>query len=51
MIDVNEESEYQDMANHILYKKPKKVFIAVEMDNVKKGCKKHRVCEQKMKCT
>jgi hypothetical protein len=42
-IDVDDQSEYEDMVKKILEKKPKKVTILVEMVDVKKGCQKAQV--------
>jgi hypothetical protein len=42
-IDVDNQSEYEDMVGKIFEKKPKKVIILVEMVEVKKSCQKVQV--------
>ena len=43
MINIDDEDEYRDMAKTILSQKSKNVFISVELDDIKKGCKKAHV--------
>jgi hypothetical protein len=42
-IDVDNQSEYEDMVRKIFEKKPKKVIILVEMVDIKKSCQKVQV--------
>jgi hypothetical protein len=42
-IDVDNQSEYEDMVGKIFEKKPKKVIILVMMVDIKKSCQKVQV--------